>query len=112
MQKRLWAIVRPMQSNSGKPFTVEHHRAWEDNVIGTFGGATFLPVADGAWKHGGMIFREPMQQINVIGTWDQMLNLVRETMLHYDQLAIMWHMVAHDPHITYREEIKEGTGGL
>jgi hypothetical protein len=106
--KHLWAIIRPMQSNAGRPFTPEHHDVWDNGVIDLFGGATFLPVADGAWKHGGKVFREPMQAVQVIATEKEIANLVSRTMLYYDQLAIMFYRVSETVHIVHRKDVVKG----
>ncbi len=104
--KALWEILVPCQFNDGKPVSTKHHREWDRKVMQYSGGLTVMKPATGQWEHEGTIYRDRTIPVRILCTDKEFAAIVRMTMLHYEQLAIIGYVISE------REEIFEAPQGL
>lgn len=80
----------PTVRNNGKPFRLRHHRVWDTQVRRISGGLTIMPVAKGQWvSKEGELFAERMIPVRIVCTREQIEEIVRRTLVHYSQLAVI-----------------------
>lgn len=108
----LWEILVPTASNTGRPFSVRHHRVWDEHVKQLAGGMTLYPPARGSWidPDSGSDFTERMIPVRIMCTRAQIVEICKETARFYDQLAVLATLVATEtvlvsnPHATKEPE--------
>lgn len=102
---QLWEVLVPTVRNSGKPFRTRHHRVWDLRVRRITGGLTILQPARGQWvSPQGTLFQERMIPVRIAATRKQIDQVIKITMQHYDQLAVMAYKVSDEVLIVHREE--------
>lgn len=92
----LWEILVPTVSNSGKPFTVRHHRQWDQMVTDIAGGMTLVQPVRGTWVEPdtSATFTERMIPVRILCTREQIVEICKETARFYDQIAVLATLVA------------------
>ena len=86
----MYTILVPCQYNGGKPVRTRHHREWDKVVIRLAGGMTLLKPSKGSWlSKEGILFEERMIPVNVMCTPKQIERIMKFTMKHYRQLAVL-----------------------
>ncbi len=104
--KSLWEILVPAHSNEGLEFSMEHHRAWDENVRSISGGLTILRTAKGQWLDpDDQLFLDRMIPVRVYCTEEEIDRIIHLTISHYDQKAVMAYQVSSYVKIVYRKEI-------
>ena len=104
MCNALWEILVPTVRNNGKPFRTRHHRGWDEQVRRISGGLTILPVAKGQWvSPAGDLFAERMIPVRIICTRSQMEEIIRRTIKHYDQLAVLAYKISDEVMLRYAQ---------
>lgn len=109
----LWEILVPTVSNAGKPFSVRHHRQWDQMVKTIAGGMTLVQPVRGSWiePETGHEFTERVIPVRVMCTREQIVEICKETARFYDQLAVLATLVATEtvlvtnPHARPTEEL-------
>ncbi len=92
----LWEILVPTVSNSGRPFTVRHHRQWDQMVKSTAGGMTLVQPVRGSWidPETRTEYTERVIPVRIMCTREQITAICKETARFYDQLAVLATLVA------------------
>lgn len=92
----MWEVLVPTVSNSGRPFTVRHHRQWDRHVKRISGGMTLVQPVRGSWveQDTGEEFTERMIPVRIMCTREQIVTICKETARFYDQLAVLATLVA------------------
>lgn len=105
MKQKLWQILVPCNWNDGRPVRTRHHRVWDERVRKITGGLTILPPGKGQWvdKTDGQLYIDRVIPVNIIATEDQMEQIAKITMQHYDQLAVMFFKLSDEATVRYRE---------
>lgn len=87
----LWEILVPTVSNTGRPFSVRHHRQWDAHVTAIAGGMTLIQPVRGSWVEpdSGEGFTERMIPVRIMCTREQIIEICKETARFYDQLAVL-----------------------
>lgn len=85
----LYEILIPVKSNSGKRFTRAHNEKWDKTVTAIAGGLTKMPVVQGQWLDGGVLYSEPMTPVRIVSTAAKISKIADFTARHYRQLAVM-----------------------
>lgn len=100
----MWEIFVPTTRNDGKPYRTRYHRVWDAKVRAVAGGLTIFSPAKGQWvSPNGEEFRERMIPVRVACTREQIEEIIRITIKHYDQLAVMAYKVSDEVLIVHRE---------
>lgn len=55
-----------------------------------------MPVAKGQWLNKSELFKERMIPVRIIATRDEIVDIVKMTMLYYDQLAVLAYRISDD----------------
>ncbi|WP_181273599.1 hypothetical protein [Brevibacterium oceani] len=92
----MWEVLVPTVSNSGRPFTVRHHRQWDAHVKAIAGGMTLVQPVRGSWVEPdtGEEFTERVIPVRIMCTREQIVEICKETARFYDQLAVLATLVA------------------
>lgn len=113
---KLWEILVPCQRNDGKPYRTRHHRGWDAQVLRITGGLTILkPTTAGYWidqryeKEVADVYKDRMIPVRIAATNEQMEEIIKRTLVHYDQEAIFCYVISTEVRVTYRDEINGKT---
>lgn len=107
----LWEIMVPTMSNGGKPFSVRHHREWDEKVKAISGGMTLNSPVRGTWVDQGQTYTERVIPVRIMCTRAQIIEIAKETARHYDQIAVLAYRVSdttvlvRNPHATALEAV-------
>ena len=99
----MWEILVPTKRNDGRPFRTRFHRVWDDKVRAISGGLTVMPVAKGQWVFKEELFEERMIPVRLIATREQIEDIVKMTMVYYEQLAVLAYKIADDVILRHRD---------
>lgn len=90
-----WEILVPCQRNNGKPIHLRHHRVWDAKVKEITNGMTLLKPVVGQWVNGqNREFKERMIPVRIAGTEKQIDQIIKITLHHYDQEAVMVYKIS------------------
>jgi len=104
--KSLWEILVPAHSNEGLEFSLEHHRAWDDKVRNISGGLTILRTAKGQWiDPPGGLFYDKMIPVRVYCDEAEIDEIIKFTLSHYDQKAVMAYQVSSYVKLVHRDDV-------
>ena len=103
VKKSMWEILVPTKRNDGRPFRTRFHRVWDDKVRAISGGLTVMPVAKGQWVFKEELFEERMIPVRLIATREQIEDIVKMTMVYYEQLAVLAYKIADDVILRHRD---------
>jgi hypothetical protein len=103
MEKQLWEILVPTMRNNGKPYSTRYHRVWDSRVRKISGGLTICPPSKGQWvSPSGLLFRERMIPVRILATRDQIEEIVKMSLVYYDQEAVFAYQVSTNIMLHYR----------
>ncbi len=107
-QTFLYEILVPTQYGwpKIKPIKTKHHKEWDKRVIAISGGLTILAAGKGKWVHEGIEYPEKVLPVRILCTPKQMFDIVKMTIQHYRQKAVMYYMISQEAHIVYAKEQK------
>lgn len=103
-----------------KPIRTAHHKNWDKEVIKITGGLTLMKPAQGRWIDKGVEYPERVIPVRVMCTeihhegygcflaWDdksQIEQIIKFTLSHYRQKAVMYYVVSHEVNIVYADSI-------
>lgn len=95
VESQLWEVLVPVADNDGTEFSIEHHRAWDENVRDITGGLTIMRTARGQWQDSeGNLFAEKVIPVRVACDEDKVRQIMYLTLGHYGQLAVMAYQVS------------------
>ena len=99
----IWEILVPTIHADGSRIVVPFHQQWDAKVRAIANGLTILSPAKGQWiSPSGTLFRERMIPVRIFCTEEQIEQIARMTIEHYDQEAVMYYRVSADARIMYR----------
>lgn len=91
IQKYLWEILVP------KDFSIEHHQVWDEEVREIAGGLTITRSTKGYWTSPkGEVLKERMIPVRIYCDRESFLKIVKYTLVHYDQDAVMGYRISED----------------
>lgn len=92
----MWEILVPTAGNDGTPFSVRHHRTWDEHVKILAGGMTLLKPVRGTWVDptSSTEYTERMIPVRIVCTEEQIVEICKETARMYDQVAVLATLVA------------------
>ena len=104
MTRSLWEILIPAHDNKGKDFSIEHHQEWDKVAKKLSGGLTILKTGKGIWiSPEGRTFHDKMTPIRVYCTEKQIDELIKFTIKHYKQKAVMAYEISNKVKIVNRK---------
>jgi hypothetical protein len=108
MSKELWEILVPASNNKEKEFTYEHHKAWDTFVKDLTGGVTIMKTAKGQWvSPTGELYIDRMIPCRIACTRHEIFQIIKFTMEHYSQEAIMAFKISDEVIIAHKDNFPE-----
>ena len=93
---KMWEILVPT-SNKEQEFTYNHHKTWDEFVISISGGITIMRTARGQWVSPDNVrFKDRMIPVRVKCTRKQIMKIVKFTIDHYQQEAVLAYKVSDE----------------
>lgn len=96
MTQQLYEILVPCQWNSGRPIRKRHHQQGDERVRAVAGGLTICKPATGQWTFENNVFTDRTIPVKIMCSPEQMDQIAQITIEHYEQLAVMYYVVATD----------------
>lgn len=92
----MWEILVPY-SIGRKNVQVPYHREWDAKVMAITGGLTIMRAAKGAWNspETGKSHREIMIPVRIACTEEQIAEIAKMTMQHYNQEAVFVSLISN-----------------
>jgi hypothetical protein len=104
MAKSLWEILVPANSNQGQPFSLDHHKVWDQEAKRISQGLTILKTSKGEWTNQeGKTFQDRMIPVRVYCTEKQINELILYTLRHYQQEAVMAYEISKKVKVVYKK---------
>lgn len=97
----LWEILVPTNIGNKKPARTRHHKEWDKYVRNISGGLTVLKPAKGQWIYENKLYEERVIPCRVVCTEKEILRIVKFTIRHYKQIAVMAYRISDKVIITY-----------
>jgi hypothetical protein len=108
MRTDMWEILVPASGNNKQEFTYEHHKAWDAYVKNLTGGVTIMKTAKGQWvSQEGELYIDRMIPCRIFCSDDEILQIVRFTMTHYNQKAIAIAKLSDESYIIHEDNIPD-----
>jgi len=103
---QLWEILVPCLRNN-RPVSVKHHREWDKYVRNLSGGLTIYRPAKGQWVDSATneLYDERVIPVRIACTEKQIVQIIKFTIRHYNQLAVMAYLVSNRVLIIHAEEL-------
>jgi hypothetical protein len=93
----LWEILVPTEKGEGKFYTTRYHRVWDEKVRAITGGLTIMTPAKGQWvSPRGKIFIERMIPVRIVGTREQIDQIIDMTLEYYNQEAVLCYKLSDE----------------
>ena len=103
MRIYMWEILVPYDDNNGNKFPIEHHWKWDEFVRKLTGGMTIHQPAKGDWvSPDGTLFRDKMIPVRVMCTEPEIEEIIKFTIDHYSQLAVLAYEVSNNVKMRYK----------
>lgn len=97
---KLYEILVPTRyGDTLKPIRTKHHKNWDNRVKNLSGGLTILSPGNGVWMYNGAEFRERVIPVRIFCSERIMKQIVKITLEHYRQLAVMYYVVSNECYI-------------
>lgn len=92
----IFEILVPKDSNSGRQFTIKHHKEWDVKVREITGGLTVQRKTKGTWisKRGELILEE-MIPVKIACTPEEFQKIMRITIEHYNQYSVLGYLISN-----------------
>ena len=104
--KLLYEILVPtMYGDTLQPIGTKHHKKWDERVQAISGGLTILSPAKGKWIYKGVEYPERVLPVRIMCTETDMKKIVKITMEHYRQKAVMFYVLSTNVQIIHREDL-------
>lgn len=97
-ERQLWEILVPTIGADKGKYIKGYHKQWDAKVRAISGGLTIRPPEKGQWLHPtkGMLHAERMIPVKISCTRDQILEIVKMTIKHYDQDAVLAYKISDE----------------
>jgi hypothetical protein len=106
MKEQLWEILVPAFDNSGKEFSLEHHKTWDSFVLSITGGVTIMKTAKGEWVSPvGKTYKDKMIPCRVICSEEQISTIIDFTIEHYSQEAVLAYKISNNVILRYKNKL-------
>jgi hypothetical protein len=92
----LFEILVPTIRSNGKPIRTRCHKAWDSKVRDIAGGLTIMSPVKGEWVYEGDVYRERVIPVRIMCNSEQISQIVKFSLSHYDQLAIMYYEITNN----------------
>lgn len=104
----MWELLVPYRMGR-RNVPTPYHREWDAKVMAVTGGLTILRTTKGAWKspNTGKEFREPMIPVRIACTEDQVREIARLTMEHYNQEAVFVCRISDAAVVFHRSDFED-----
>ena len=104
--KHLYEVLVPtIYGDTLKPIKTKHHKVWDARVQKISGGLTILSPSKGKWIFKGVEFPERVIPVRVMCEPNEMKEIVKITLEHYRQKAVMYYVLSNDVHVVHAEDI-------
>lgn len=104
---KMWEILVPA-SNKTQEFTYDHHKAWDEFVIHVSGGITIMKTVKGEWVSPDNVrFKDRMIPVRVKCTRKQMQRIIKFTINHYQQEAVLAYKLSDEVILRSKEKVGE-----
>lgn len=104
MEKGLYEIFVPTQSNEGKPFRTRFHKVWDAKVREITGGLTILPVAKGQWlSPSNTLYIERMIPVRIVCNREEIEKIMEMSLKYYNQEAILAYKISDEVIFKYAD---------
>jgi hypothetical protein len=97
---KLWEILVPHKFNDGTVIGITHHREWDRKVIELANGLTLLKKMRGKWTN----IEDIMIPVRIACTEHVMRQIMRFSLNHYKQEAIMVYKISNEVLFEYAHE--------
>lgn len=106
-KKKLWEILVPSASNSGKHYSLDYHHKWDEKVRDIAGGMTVLRSAKGHWiDPKGREYEEKMVPVRIYCDEKSIDKIIDFTLEYYDQKAVMAYEISSKVKLVHRKKSK------
>ncbi|MBI4918507.1 hypothetical protein HY837_01145 [archaeon] len=103
-ENMLWEVLVPKTSNEGIEYTLEHHKAWDEQVIQLTQGMTILSTAKGKWVNlEGHLFVEEMIPVRIYCKKTDLEEVLNYTLTHYNQEAVFAYEISSNVIVKRKE---------
>ena len=104
--KFLYEILVPTRyGDTLTPIKTKHHKKWDIRVQSISGGLTILSPAQGKWIYKGVEYPEKVIPVRIMCTEPQIKEIIKITIKHYRQNAVMYYVLSNNVYIVHREDI-------
>jgi len=104
--KKLYEILVPTQyGDTLKPIKTRHHKVWDERVQKISGGLTILSPGKGKWIYKGVEYPERVIPVRIMCSEEQMGEIVKITIQHYRQKAVMYYVLSNEVYIVHAEDV-------
>lgn len=102
----LYEILIPTKYGDNlKPVKTVHHKEWDKKIQSITGGLTILAPAKGKWIHKGIEYPERVIPVRIMCPPDKIDDIIKFTIKHYRQLAVMYYVISNKVFIVRADEI-------
>jgi len=99
----LWEILVPA-SNHKEKFSYEHHKEWDNFVKKIAMGLTIMKSSKGEWVSPvGKLYKDRMIPVRIQCSRKQFEDIIKFTVKHYDQEAVLGYKVSDDVIMEFKE---------
>jgi hypothetical protein len=102
----LWEIMVPCNYNDGTPVKTKHHKYWDRKVREITGGLTIMKPAKGQWLDKGILYEDKVIPVRIACIEDHIDEIIKLTLYHYDQVAVMAYMISNNVKIFNRKVLR------
>jgi hypothetical protein len=105
--EEMWEILVPA-SNKIQEFTYEHHKAWDEFVIGISGGITIMKTVKGEWVSPNNVrFKDRMIPVRIKCSADDIDKIIDFTIKHYEQEAVLAYKISEEVILRNKSELED-----
>ena len=96
-------LVPTMYGDTETPISTRHHKNWDAYIRKITGGLTIFGVAKGQWVHNDTkkLYVERVIPVRVACNESEIKGLIKFTLAHYRQKAVMYYLVSSEVVIQY-----------
>lgn len=103
MRKLYEILVPTIYGDTKKPIRTRHHKNWDKYVRAIAGGLTILTPAKGEWVFEHSVYTERVIPVRIMCDEKEMGEIVKFSLSHYRQIAIMYYVLSTECHIVYKK---------
>ena len=93
----MWEILVPKYANAGFPYTLSHHKDWDNKVKSISGGMTLKRTVKGTWiSPNGTEVADVMIPVQVVCSKSSIRKIIKFTKTHYKQEKVLAYKVSSE----------------